>query len=162
MSASISTPEERLLAAGYRLPPAPQPRGAYAPFHSMPLPGGGQMLTISGQTCRVNGVAIAGTCEPDAALAPAQETAAIAMLNVLAAVSAACDGALPGSLRVVRLRGFVRASPAFQAHTAVLDAASNLLRIAWPDAPLPARTAVGVSSLPDGAMVEIEMDAVLV
>lgn len=40
-------------------------------------------------------------------------------------------------------------------------AASDILRTAWPDAERPARTAVGVASRPDGAFIEIEMDAVL-
>lgn len=162
MSSAMSTPEQRLRAAGYHLPPPPQPRGAYAPSHVAPLPGGGQFLSVSGQTCRVNGVAIAGLCAPGASLAPAQEAATVAMLNVLAAVAAACQGSLPAPLQVCRLRGFVRSSPEFQAHTAVLDAASQLLHIAWPDAPRPARTAVGVPSLPDSAFIEIELDALLV
>jgi enamine deaminase RidA (YjgF/YER057c/UK114 family) len=125
------------------------------------MPGGGQFLTISGQTCRVNGVAITGMCAAGASLEHAREAATVAMLNVLAAVAAACQGSLPAHLHVCRLRGFVRCSPEFQAHTAVLDAASLLLAIAWPDAPKPARTAVGVPSLPDSAVIEIELDAIL-
>lgn len=162
MNDSTSTPEERLLIAGYCLPPPPQPRGAYAPHHVVPLPGGGKLLTISGQTCRVNGMAITGLCAADAVLETARKAATIAMLNVLAAVATACEGSLPAYLHVCRLRGFVRSSPEFQAHAAVLDAASHLLCIAWPDAPKPARTAVGVTSLPDSALIEIELDALLV
>ncbi|MES2186710.1 MAG: RidA family protein [Pseudomonadota bacterium] len=117
------------------------------------------LITVSGQTCRIDGVALAGTCAPGESLEPARAAARVAMRNALAAVAAACGGALPARLHVLRLRGFIRATPDFGAHTAVLDAASELLRSAWPDAPLPARTAVGVSSLPDGAFIEIELDA---
>ncbi|MDM0072580.1 RidA family protein [Variovorax sp. J31P207] len=158
---STTTPEQRLAAAGHRLPAPPQPRGSYAPFHLQTMPGGGRLLTVSGQTCRIDGVAISGACTPGASLEPACAAAKVAMLNLLAAVAAACDGALPVRLDVCRVRGFVRSTADFTSHTAVLDAASAVLSIAWPDAINPARTAVGVASLPDGAFVEIELDAVL-
>ncbi|WPB56316.1 RidA family protein [Xylophilus sp. GOD-11R] len=158
---SAATPAERLAAAGHRLPAPPQPRGSYAPFHLQALPGGSRQLTISGQTCRVDGAAIAGTCAPGESLEPACAAARVAMLNVLAAVADACGGSLPAVLQVRRLRGFIRSTPDFGAHTAVLDAASDVLAAAWPQAPRPARTAVGASSLPDGAFIEIELDAEL-
>jgi enamine deaminase RidA (YjgF/YER057c/UK114 family) len=158
---NAATPEQRLSAADHRLPAAPQPRGHYAPFHLRRLPDGSSQLTVSGQTCRIEGVAVAGTCAPGASLEPARAAAEVAMLNVLAAVAAACGGALPARLDVCRLRGFVRSTADFTAHSAVLDAASDVLRTAWPDTPRPARTAVGVASLPDGAFIEIELDAVL-
>ncbi|QMV74620.1 RidA family protein [Comamonas piscis] len=158
---NANSPEERLAQAGLALPPPPQPRGNYAPFHLHPLRGGDYQLTFSGQTCRVNGVAIAGMCTPAESIEPAREAAKTAMLNLLAAVSVACDGALPARLVVTRLRGFIRSSVEFTAHTRVLDAASEMLTIAWPEVARPARTAVGVSSLPDGAFIEIEMDAIL-
>lgn len=158
---SPSTPEQRLSMAGHRLPSAPQPRGHYAPFHLWQLQDGRHKLAVSGQTCRVDGVAVVGTCTPEAPLEPARAAARIAMLNVLAVVAAACGGTLPARLDTCRLRGFLRATPDFTKHSAVLDAASELLHVAWPDAPRPARTAVGVAGLPDGAFIEIELDAVL-
>ncbi|SEL04742.1 Enamine deaminase RidA, house cleaning of reactive enamine intermediates, YjgF/YER057c/UK114 family [Variovorax sp. YR750] len=158
---STITPEQRLSAAGHQLPAAPQPRGHYAPFHLRSLQDGSRHLTVSGQTCRVEGLALAGICAPGLPLEPARAAAQVAMRNVLAVVAAACGGALPAHLDVCRLRGFVRSSADFTAHSAVLDAASDVLHSAWPDAPRPARTAVGVGSLPDGAFIEIELDAVL-
>jgi enamine deaminase RidA (YjgF/YER057c/UK114 family) len=80
------------------------------------------------------------------------------MLNTLAALNLACEGQLGQVMHLVRLRGFIRSDESFTAHTAVLDAASEILAIAFPDLPLPARTAVGVSSLPDKAWVELELD----
>lgn len=158
---NATTPEQRLAAAGHRLPAPPQPRGSYAPFHLQTMQGGSRLLTVSGQTCRIDGVAISGTCTPGASLEPACAAAKVAMLNLLAAAAAACGGALPVRLDVCRVRGFVRSTADFTSHTEVLDAASTVLCIAWPDATRPARTAVGVASLPDGAFVEIELDAVL-
>jgi len=43
----------------------------------------------------------------------------------------------------------------------VLDAASDVLSIAFPQHALPARSALGVASLPDGVWVELEIDAVV-
>jgi enamine deaminase RidA (YjgF/YER057c/UK114 family) len=158
---SAATPEQRLAAAGYLLPAPPKPRGAYAPFHLQVISPGSRLLTVSGQTCHIDGVAISGCCAPGDSLEPARAAAKVAMLNLLAAVAAACGGALPTCLEVCRLRGFIRSTAEFDAHTAVLDAASDILRTAWPGALSPARTAVGVTSLPDRALIEIEMDAVL-
>ncbi|MBO9643249.1 MAG: RidA family protein [Pseudacidovorax sp.] len=155
------TPEQRLEQAGFKLPAAPQPRGNYAPYCIQPMPGGARHLSLSGQTCRVEGVAIAGICMPGEPLEPARHAARIAALNLLAVIASACDGSLPSRLDIFRIRGYVRSSGDFAAHTAVLDAASELLNIAWPDARRPARTAVGVPSLPDEAYIEIELDAFL-
>ena len=52
---SATTPEQRLAAAGHRLPAAPQPRGHYAPFHLSPMPHGGHSLARGG-------LGGAGTC----------------------------------------------------------------------------------------------------
>ncbi len=158
---TAETPEQRLAAAGHCLPATPRPRGHYAPFHLLALSDGRRQLVVSGQTSRVEGVAIAGICAPGQSLEPARTAARVAVLNLLAAVAAACGGALPARLDACRLRGFLRSTPDFTAHSAVLDAASELLHTAWPDAPRPARTVVGVASLPDSAYVEIELDAVL-
>ena len=158
---TATTPEQRLAAAGHRLPAAPQPRGRYAPFRLLPIPHGGHWLAVSGQTSRVEGVAIAGLCTPGEPLDRARAAAEVAMLNLLAAVAAACGGALPERLDVCRVRGFLRTTADFTAHSAVLDAASDVLHAAWPDAPRPARTVVGVASLPNSAFVEIELDALL-
>ncbi|MGO4329090.1 RidA family protein [Cupriavidus sp. 2TAF22] len=148
------TPEARLAAAGHVLPPAPQPRGAYAPFNVA-----GDWIGISGQTSRRDGVAMAGMCRADADVEPARQAAQVAMLNALAALRAACGGGLERVVQVTRLRGFIRSGTDFTRHTAVLDAASDVLSHAFPEHALPARTAVGVASLPDQAWIEIELEA---
>jgi enamine deaminase RidA (YjgF/YER057c/UK114 family) len=158
---SAASPEARLLAAGLALPAAPQPRGHYAPICCSPPLGALRMVMVSGQTCRVDGRALAGLCDAGSDLEAPRHAARVAMLNCIAALRAACDGELSRVQQVLRVRGFVRAAGAFTEHTAVLDAASELLAIAFPEQPLPARTAVGASSLPGGAWIEIEMDALM-
>ncbi|MBU0747737.1 MAG: RidA family protein [Gammaproteobacteria bacterium] len=154
------TPEERLTAASLVLPPAPQPRGSYAPYHVHEV-AGQRWVAVSGQTSRIDGQALAGICESDADLQPARQAATVAVLNTLAALRMASDGELARVQHVVRMRGFVRSAPGFGAHPQVLDAASRVLAIAFPQHALPARSALGVTSLPDGVWVELEIDAVL-
>lgn len=116
-------------------------------------------VAVSGQTSRIAGQALAGICASDADLQPARHAATVAMLNALAALRTACGGELARVQHVVRLRGFVRSAPDFGAHPRVLDAASDVLAIAFPHLALPARSALGVASLPDGVWVELEIDA---
>lgn len=144
-----TTPEERLATAGLVLPLAPQPRGSYAPCHVHEA-AGQHWVAVSGQTSRIDGQALAGICEEGRDMAPARHAATVAMLNTLAALRTACGGELARVRHVVRLRGFVRSAPGFGAHPRVLDAASHVLAIAFPHLALPARSAIGVGSLPDG------------
>jgi len=155
-----TTPEERLAAAGLALPPAPQPRGSYAPCHVHAV-ADQRWVAVSGQTSRINGLPLAGACEAGGDLQPARHAAAVAMLNTLAALRTGCNGELARVQHVVRLRGFVRSAPGFGAHSQVLDAASDVLAIAFPQHALPARSALGVASLPDGVWIELEVDAVV-
>lgn len=157
---NAQSPEARLAQAGRVLPDVSKPQGHYAPSCAMPI-GALQAVSISGQVCRREGVAMAGQCRDEADLPAAREAAEISMLNALAALRQACTGDLSRVRQVVRLRGFIRAAPEFTRHAAVLDAASAVLRMAFPEQPLPARSAVGVASLPDCAWIEIEIDALV-
>lgn len=145
-----------MTAAHPDLPPAPAPRGRYAPFCSA-----GGWVAVSGQTSRVDGIAMAGLCDATTDLAVPRQAARVAMHNALAALRSACDGDLGRVRQVLQLRGFVRSGADFGRHGTVLDAASDVLAGAFPAMPLPARTAVGVASLPDGAWVELELLALV-
>lgn len=159
--ATLESPESLLAGAGLPLPPVSAPRGNYAPFCTIPAGEDTQWVSISGQVCRRDGAAMAGECRTDDDLPLARQAAEVSMLNALAALRLACDGDLSRVIQVVRLRGFIRAAPTFTRHPAVLDAASAVLRVAFPDQPLPARSALGVASLPDCAWTEIEIDALV-
>jgi enamine deaminase RidA (YjgF/YER057c/UK114 family) len=158
--APLQTPEQRLAAAGWTLPPPAIPRGHYAPYHRHAV-AGVHWVAISGQTSRIQGQPLAGRCEPHSDLEPALHAARIAALNSLAALQAVCGGELQCVQQLVRLRGFIRASDDFGAHPRVLDAASQVLGTAFPELELPARSALGVGSLPDGVWVELELDAIV-
>lgn len=152
------SPEQRLADAHFALPEAPTPRGHYAPACAV-KPERLQWVSVAGQVSRRDGVAFAGQCRTDDDIEPARRAAEIAICNALASLRTACDGQLDRVVQIVRLRGFIRAAPEFTRHAAVLDAASAILATAFPGQPLPARTALGVSSLPDQTWIEVEIDA---
>lgn len=157
---TAASPEALLGAAGFTLPEVSRPRGSYAPYCIVDTDAS-RWVSIAGQVCRRQGVAMAGQCRGQADVEPARRAAEVSMLNALAALRMACDDDLSNVIQIVRVRGFIRAAPDFGHHPAVLDAASAILRIAFPEQPLPARSALGVASLPDGAWIEIEIDAVV-
>lgn len=158
---SAQDPLERLRSAGLVLPAAPTPKGNYAPACVVLLGDGRLWVHISGQTCRIDGRALAGRCRDDNDVLEAAHAAEVAVLNALSALANAAGG-LSKVEQIVRVRGFINAEPGFARHSAVLDGASNVLAVAFAGQRPPARTAVGVSSLPDGAWVEIEVEAIAI
>ena len=76
--------------------------------------------------------------------------------NLLAQVNAACDGDLNKVVQVVKLTGFVNATPDFTQHPQVVNGASALMAEVFGDAGRHSRAAVGSSSLPLGVAVEVE------
>jgi enamine deaminase RidA (YjgF/YER057c/UK114 family) len=66
-------------------------------------------------------------------------------------------GSLDSIKRVVKVTGFVNATPDFKDHPAVINGFSELMRdVFGPEEGLGARSAMGVASLPAGWAVEIE------
>lgn len=143
-----TTVEERLDQLGAPLPEPRPAAGNYRGFVQV-----GDLLFTSGQGAdgHVGRVGENVTLEDGVAAARA------CMLNLLAQVRAA-TGSLDRVAKIVKVLGFVNAVPEFTQHPAVLDGASNLLVEAFgPDIGAHARTAVGVSHLPKGFIVEVEM-----
>lgn len=157
---SATHPDERLRSVGLVLPAAPTPKGNYASTCVVPLGGDRHWVHVSGQTCRINGRALAGRCRDDSDILEAAHAAEVAALNALSALASAAGG-LSNVEQIVRVRGYVNADPGFGQHGVVLDGASNVLGVAFDGHSPPARTAVGVSSLPDDAWVEIELEAMV-
>jgi enamine deaminase RidA (YjgF/YER057c/UK114 family) len=135
-----------------RLPPPPLPQGGYAPA----IAHAGLVVT-AGMTPRINGVLHhRGQVGGDLSVEAAREAAAIAVGNALAAARAALA---PGQRleRVLRLTVYVNAAPGFTEHTTVADGASARLRELLGDRGAAVRSAVGVTSLPGDACVELEL-----
>lgn len=144
--------DRNLLQLGIELPEPAAAAGAYAPFVVI-----GRQLMISGQLPTWNGVLkYDGRVGAEITLQDGILAARLCGLNLLAQARAACGGNLDRVRRVLRLAGFVQATPGFTAHPKVLNGASELMVEVFGQAGQHARVAVGVASLPLGAAVEVE------
>ena len=146
--------DQRAEAAGIEIPP---------PLPANPLfPG----AVIDGSTAYTSGIvavegppwklAYAGSVGDDLDVDTAKESAALAMVCTLANLKGALDGSLDRVDRFLKFTGFVRCRPEFPDTPLVVNGASEVLAAIFGDDRLPARSAIGVSSLPSGASVEIE------
>jgi len=146
--------EARLQSLGIVLPAAPNPVANYVPSCVA-----GNLLFISGQISRdADGTVTMGRLGAGLTVEQGRAAARLAALNVLAQVKAAV-GELDRVAQVVRLTGFVSATPEFTDHPQVVNGASDLMVEVLGDKGRHTRAAVGVSSLPMGCAVEV--DAVL-
>ena len=145
------TIEDRLASLGLTLPDAPAPVANYVPFTIV-----GNLLFVSGQISKAaDGTLAAGALGRDLDVAAGQAAARHSALNVLAQAKAAL-GSLDRIGQVVRLTGFVNAAPGFTDHPAVINGASDLMVEVLGEAGRHTRAAVGVSSLPLNAAVEVD------
>lgn len=155
----MSTPRghEQRLAESSLVLPAPLPAfGQYVPsvLH-------GSQLWVGGHFgVRLDGSLHVGRCGQDVSVADAREAARSAAINLLATVRDAL-GSLDRVERVAQVFGVVNATPEFVEHTAVIDAASDVLVEVFGDAGRHARLAVGVSSLPTNLVLEIQATLVV-
>jgi enamine deaminase RidA (YjgF/YER057c/UK114 family) len=141
----------RMAELGLTLPVAPAPLAAYVPAMRT-----GSLVFTAGQLPLVDGSLLAtGTVGVDVDAATATACARQCALNALAAVATVAD--LDTVVRVVKVVGFVASAADFTGQPAVLNGASELLGEIFGDAGAHARSAVGVSALPIGAPVEVEL-----
>lgn len=145
------TIEARLAELGLTLPAAPNPVANYVPFATA-----GNLLFISGQISKAaDGAIVSGLLGQDVSVEAGQEAARLCALNILAQAKAAL-GSLDRIAQVVRLTGFVAATPAFTDHPKVVNGASDLMVEVLGDKGRHTRAAVGVASLPMGSAVEVD------
>jgi len=144
--------EERLAAAKLILPKPSKVVGLYAPAVRT-----GNLLVVSGHgPLKTDRTLICGRVGEDISVEQAREAAAITALNTLATVKQAL-GSLDHVVRAVKVLGLVRAVPDFTEHPKVIDGFTEVLRIAFGEVDgSPARSAIGVASLPSGICVEVE------
>ena len=153
MPGDARTIEARLRELGVELPAATAPIANYVPFVRT-----GSLLIISGQLPLENGKlpdSLKGKLGKDVFNEAGQQAARLAAINVLAQAQVAL-GDLDRVRRVVRLGGFINATPGFIALAAVMNGASDLMVQVFGDHGRHARTTVGVAELPMDAAVEVE------
>ena len=85
--------------------------------------------------------------------------ARLCAMNLLAQLNDACSGDLERITRIVKLLGFVNCGPDFTDISKVMNGASDLFALLFGEAGKHARSSVGVTSLPLGVAVEIEVIA---
>ena len=142
---------------GLVLPSPPKAVATYKPFTKA-----NGLIFISGQlpmVAKAGGppqLEYKGILTSDEDIPKGEQAARLAALNLLAQLDAAVGGNFEG-VQMLRLGGYVAASQNFHSHPKVIDAASNLLVTALGEqAGSHARIALGASSLPLGATVELE------
>lgn len=141
---------ERLAALGLKLPAVQASLASYLPARRV-----ADLLYLSGHVCRDQGTVVRGIVGADIEVPAATGLARAVALDLLASARAAL-GTADTIVGVVRITGYVRSAPDFDAQPAVIDGASDLFVELFGDAGRHARSAVGVSQLPLGAAVEIE------
>ncbi len=146
-----STPEQRLAALGLTLPAVPAPMANYVPFRWA-----GNLLFLSGQgPKRPDGGFEIGRVGKNATAEDGYRAARLTGLQLLAVAKSAA-GELSRIEAVVKLLGMVNCEPDFADQPKVINGCSDLLVEVLGEAGRHARSAVGVGSLPNGIMVEIE------
>jgi enamine deaminase RidA (YjgF/YER057c/UK114 family) len=145
------TPEEALERAGLTLP---TPHPAVANYVMTVQTG--SLLFVSGHGPFVDGpLAHTGKLGDGVTVESGQKAAETVMLNLLATLKADLKE-LSRVSRFVKLLVFVNATPDFAEHHLVANGATDLLVKAFGHMGRPARSAVGVGSLPFDFSVEIE------
>lgn len=149
MSETISG---RVAQLGHTLPTPSTPAANYVPWVRT-----GNLIFISGQVPMKDGAcAYVGRLGDDVDLETGQQAAQLCAINILAQLANAVNDDLSQVVRCVRLGGFVNAAPGFTQQPQVVNGASDFIVEVLGDKGAHSRAAVGVSSLPRNAAVEVD------
>ena len=145
------TPEEKLQAAGFELSAVHPVVANYVKAVRV-----GSLLFVSGHGPFVDGKpAHTGKLGAELSLEEGRAAAEAVILNMLGTLKAEL-GELSRIARFVKLLVMVNAVPEYDQHHLVADGATDLLVRVFGDIGRPARSAVGMGSLPMNFAVEIE------
>jgi enamine deaminase RidA (YjgF/YER057c/UK114 family) len=142
--------ETRLKDLGIVLPPLPKPVANYLPYRLV-----GNILYLSGQGPRENGVMLTGKLGADISLEEGYLRARVVGLGLLSAMRDAL-GSLDRVNYIVKVLGMVNAVPGFNDSPQVINGCSDLFVEVFGEAGRHARSAVGNVMLPNQISVEIE------
>ncbi|VVE90016.1 L-PSP family endoribonuclease [Pandoraea bronchicola] len=148
---TATTTDERLKSLGLVLPPIPSPIANFVSWRRS-----GQILYLSGQGPRdASGSVIQGKLGQNYSVDRGYADARQVGLQLLSTMQLA-TGSLDHVAGVLKIFGMVNAAPDFCDHPKVINGCSDLLVEVLGDRGRHARSAVGMSSLPNGMSVEIE------
>lgn len=146
--------EDRLAALGIKLPIPPRPMAAYVTFSRA-----GSLAYTSGHgPQRPDGTWVIGKLGSDLTVEEGTDASRLTAIGLMATLRSEL-GSLDRVQRIVKVLGMVNCEPGFTDHPAVINGCSELLGEVFGEAGRHARSAVGVSSLPMGMAVEIELIA---
>lgn len=152
MNQPPESPEQRFVQLTDPLPPAPKPIGNYVPCKQV-----GDLLYLSGHgPLTAQKTLICGVVGESLSVEQAYQAARITGLGILQTIRREL-GTLDAVAEVVRTFGMMRAAGDFTQHAQVIDGCSDLFaEIFDGDSGRSSRCAVGMGSLPQGIVVEIE------
>ena len=143
--------EDKLKAMGLTLPATPKPLANYVSYKKV-----GDLAFLSGQGPRYpDGSFATGKVGRDVTVEQAYEHAKLVGLGLLSAAKAAA-GSLD-KVEMIKMLGMVNAVPEFTQGPQVINGCSDLFVEVFGERGRHARSAVGMSSLPGGIPVEIEV-----
>ncbi len=149
----MSETRARLTELGLTLPAPPEALAAYSPAVVR-----GEWVYTAGQLPLQDGQLVAsGSVGSEVSETEGAEAARIAALNGLAAIGSVVSDL--DAITVAKVVGYVACAPGFTGQPNVLNGASLLLAEVLGERGQHARSAVGVTALPLGAPVEIEIVA---
>ena len=145
--------EDRLAELGLTLPEPSLPAANYVPYVIS-----GNMVFIAGQISKIGDESIGGRLGEDLTLEQGQAAARLSGLNLIAQMKAACGGDLSRVKRIVKLGGFVQATPEATGLLIpqIINGCSDIMVAVFGDAGRHARFAVSAPSLPLDVAVEID------
>lgn len=144
--------ESKLKEMGIVIPEAPKPLAAYVPAVQVD-----KLIFTSGQLPIVDGqLKFKGQLGKDISEDDAKQAAKICAINCLSVVKSLI-GSLDNIERIVKVVVFVNSTSEFTSQPAIANGASEFFVEVFGDSGKHARSAVGVSQLPLGAPVEVEL-----
>ncbi len=137
---------------GIKFSDPPSPQGSYSPWVIT-----GKYVYLSGQIPIVEDrLRYKGTVPNEISILEATDAAKICAINLLNQLHIACKGDLKIVKKLVKVTGYVASNKSFSEHPAVINGASDLFKSVFEEKGKHARAAIGCSSLPLGAPVEVE------
>ncbi|QCE33291.1 RidA family protein [Acetobacteraceae bacterium] len=147
----MPTPESRLTALNLTLPMPAKSVANYLPFKQA-----GDLIFISGQLPLKDGkLPLTGKVGTEISIEEGQKAAKLCFINILAQLKAAIGDDFSAVEEIIQLQGFVSCAPDFYDHAKIINGASDLAVEIFGEKGCHSRFAVGVSSLPLNAPVEI-------
>lgn len=147
----MSRIENRLKELGIVLPPPASPVGDYVPFTRA----GNLVVTAQGPLWGKE-LRYQGRVGDQLNLEQARDAARLATLNLISQVKVACEGNLDRMRRCLRLGGLIHATPEFDQHTGVMNAASELIVSIFGERGRHTRWVAGSTNNPFGLAIQIE------